>query len=42
MTKLPSVSGRDLIKALAKIGDQRDHQKGSISFCVTGIRLTAA
>lgn len=29
MTKLPSVSGRDLIKALAKIGYQRDHQRGS-------------
>jgi predicted RNA binding protein YcfA (HicA-like mRNA interferase family) len=29
VTKLPVVSGRDLAKALAKIGYLHDHQKGS-------------
>lgn len=29
MTKLPVISGRDLTKALAKIGYLHDHQKGS-------------
>lgn len=29
MTKLPSVSGRELVKALAKIGYRQDHQRGS-------------
>jgi len=29
MTKLPVVSGRDLVKALAKIGYVSDHQTGS-------------
>jgi predicted RNA binding protein YcfA (HicA-like mRNA interferase family) len=29
MTKLPVVSGRDLVKALAKIGYLSDHQTGS-------------
>jgi predicted RNA binding protein YcfA (HicA-like mRNA interferase family) len=29
MTKLPIVSGRDLVKALAKIGYLSDHQTGS-------------
>jgi len=29
MTKLPGVSGRDLVKALAKIGYLSDHQTGS-------------
>lgn len=29
MTKLPVVSGRDLVKALAKIGYLCDHQTGS-------------
>lgn len=29
MTKLPVVSGRDLIKALAKFGYLQDHQRGS-------------
>ena len=29
MTKLPGVSGRDLVKALAKIGCLSDHQTGS-------------
>lgn len=29
MAKLPVVSGRDLAKALAKIGYLHDHQKGS-------------
>jgi predicted RNA binding protein YcfA (HicA-like mRNA interferase family) len=29
MTKLPVVSGRDLVKALAKIGYLIDHQTGS-------------
>jgi predicted RNA binding protein YcfA (HicA-like mRNA interferase family) len=29
MTKIPVVSGRDLVKALAKIGYLSDHQTGS-------------
>jgi predicted RNA binding protein YcfA (HicA-like mRNA interferase family) len=29
MSKLPVVSGKDLVKALAKIGYETDHQKGS-------------
>jgi len=29
MTKLPMVSGRELIKALAKLGYLHDHQRGS-------------
>jgi predicted RNA binding protein YcfA (HicA-like mRNA interferase family) len=29
MTKLPVVSGKDLVKALAKIGYLSDHQTGS-------------
>ena len=29
MTKLPVVSGRDLVKALTKIGYLSDHQTGS-------------
>ena len=29
MTSLPVVSGRQLVKALAKIGYQFDHQEGS-------------
>jgi predicted RNA binding protein YcfA (HicA-like mRNA interferase family) len=29
MTGLPVVSGRDLVKALAKIGYLQDHQRGS-------------
>ena len=29
MTKLPVVSGRDLVKALAVIGYMADHQSGS-------------
>lgn len=29
MTKLPVVSGRDLVKAMAKIGYLSDHQTGS-------------
>ena len=29
MTKLPVVSGRDLVKALAKMGYSSDHQTGS-------------
>lgn len=29
VTTLPVISGRDLIKALARIGYRRDHQKGS-------------
>lgn len=29
MSKLPVVSGKDLIKAFAKIGYEVDHQKGS-------------
>lgn len=29
MTKLPSLSARDVIKILAKIGYEVDHQKGS-------------
>jgi len=29
MSKLPVVSGQDLVKALAKIGYEFDHQRGS-------------
>jgi predicted RNA binding protein YcfA (HicA-like mRNA interferase family) len=29
MPKLPVVSGRDVVKALARIGYEVDHQKGS-------------
>lgn len=29
MTRLPVVSGRDLVKALFRIGYQQDHQRGS-------------
>jgi predicted RNA binding protein YcfA (HicA-like mRNA interferase family) len=29
MTKLPVLSGRDLVKVLAKIGYEFDHQRGS-------------
>jgi predicted RNA binding protein YcfA (HicA-like mRNA interferase family) len=29
MTRLPRISGRELAKALAKIGYQKDHQTGS-------------
>lgn len=29
MTKLPVIPGRDVVKALAKIGYEFDHQKGS-------------
>ena len=29
MSKLPVVSGKDVVKALAKIGYQFDHQRGS-------------
>jgi len=29
VTKLPVVSGRDVIKALSKIGYEFDHQRGS-------------
>ncbi|MEX1139690.1 MAG: type II toxin-antitoxin system HicA family toxin [Bacteroidota bacterium] len=29
MTKLPVVSGKEAVKALAKIGYEFDHQKGS-------------
>lgn len=29
MAKLPVVSGKDMVKALAKIGYEFDHQKGS-------------
>jgi len=29
MTGLPVISGRDLVKALAKVGYRRDHQEGS-------------
>jgi predicted RNA binding protein YcfA (HicA-like mRNA interferase family) len=29
MTRLPVVSGRELVKALSRIGYQQDHQKGS-------------
>jgi len=29
MTRLPVISGRDLVKALAKVGYRRDHQEGS-------------
>ncbi|MEO8664483.1 MAG: type II toxin-antitoxin system HicA family toxin [Ignavibacteria bacterium] len=29
MSKLPVVSGKDLVKALGKLGYETDHQKGS-------------
>jgi len=29
MTRLPVVSGRDLVKAFARIGYLKDHQRGS-------------
>jgi predicted RNA binding protein YcfA (HicA-like mRNA interferase family) len=38
MTRLPVVSGRQLAKALVKVGYLFDHQQGSISFSVTSPR----